>query len=69
MIIALEGAPATGKSTVAGHMAEHHGATCIEEVNILFDRPNLESLHWYFEQELERMALAQPATGRRAQSV
>lgn len=34
MTIALVGAPVTGKSTVAGHMAEHHGALCIEEVNL-----------------------------------
>lgn len=55
----LEGAPATGKSTVSKFLAEHHGFYRIAEVNELFpDRPDPEPEYWYCERQLERCELA-----------
>ena len=55
----LEGAPATGKSTVSKFLAEHHGFYRIAEVNELFpDRPDPEPEYWYCERQLDRCELA-----------
>jgi hypothetical protein len=58
VIIALEGALATGKSTVANHLASHHGAIAIEEVSKYFRRPDPEPYDWYFERQLDRLKIA-----------
>ena len=59
MIITLEGAPATGKSTTAEHLAEYHGFFRVAEVNELFaQRPNPEPEYWYCERQIERCGLA-----------
>ncbi len=58
MIIALEGALATGKSTVASHLAERHGAFPIEEVNKHFKRSAPEPDDWYLIRQLERLEIA-----------
>lgn len=59
MIIALEGAPATGKSTTAKHLAEHHGFFRVAETNELFaHRPDPEPEYWYCERQIERIELA-----------
>ena len=55
MIVALEGAPATGKTTVANYLVEHHGASRIPEVNELHPvRPHPEPEYWYCMQQITR---------------
>jgi hypothetical protein len=59
MIITLEGAPATGKSTIAKHLAQSHGFFRVPEVNELFpDRPRPEPEYWYRERQIDRLNLA-----------
>jgi adenylate kinase family enzyme len=59
MIITLEGAPATGKSTIAKHLAQCHGFFRVPEVNELFpDRPKSEPEYWYCERQIDRLNLA-----------
>jgi adenylate kinase family enzyme len=59
MIITLEGAPATGKSTIAKHLAQCHGLFRVPEVNELFpDRPRPEPEYWYCERQIDRLNLA-----------
>jgi hypothetical protein len=64
MIVAIEGAPGVGKSTVAAALAAD-GAYVIPEVNLLFARPDPEPPHWYFERQVARweMARLRAATG------
>ena len=61
MIVALEGAPATGKSTIAAYVEDRHGGFCIEEVNKIFDRPKPEPQNWYYERQLDRLSQAKDA--------
>ena len=64
MIIALEGAPGVGKSTIAASVA---GAAVIPEVNRLFARPDPEPPGWYYERQMARWGMAKlaAAQGRR----
>lgn len=55
MHILFEGAPATGKSTVAKHLALHHGFYRVPEVNEMFPRrPVPEPQYWYCARQLDR---------------
>jgi hypothetical protein len=58
MIIALEGAPGVGKSTIAAALGAG-GAGIIPEVNRLFARPDPEPAGWYCERQVARWAMAQ----------
>jgi hypothetical protein len=59
MIIALEGPPATGKSTTAKRLASDHGFFLVPEVNELFPtRPAPEPAYWYAARQIERCELA-----------
>ncbi|MEM7019996.1 MAG: hypothetical protein AAF512_21985 [Pseudomonadota bacterium] len=59
MIIALEGAPAVGKSTTAKYLAKEHGFYRVPEVNELFPtRPDPEPKDWYRARQLERFEIA-----------
>ncbi|MEM7244772.1 MAG: AAA family ATPase [Acidobacteriota bacterium] len=63
MIVSLEGAPATGKTTTAHHLVEKHGAVRIAEVNELHPRrPSPEPRDWYWQRQLDRW---RDAVGRR----
>lgn len=53
MIICFEGAPATGKSTLAKQLSSQ-GAYRIAEVNERYTRPADESRYWYTEKQFER---------------
>ncbi len=52
-ILAFEGAPGVGKSTLAAHFASC-GIPVIAEANLLFSRPNPEPPTWYLERQCER---------------
>jgi hypothetical protein len=58
-LICLEGASAVGKTTTCQALAEQLGAYIVPEVNLLFERPQPEPIFWYFEQQVERWAIAQ----------
>lgn len=59
MIIALEGPPATGKTTTAKRLASDHGFFRVPEVNELFPtRPSPEPIYWYAARQIERCELA-----------
>lgn len=60
-VIYLEGPLATGKSTVAVHIAGRFDGSCIEEVNKLFSRPADEARTWYYERQVDRMGQARTA--------
>jgi adenylate kinase family enzyme len=64
VIIALDGAPGVGKSTIAAGVA---GAAVIPEVNRLFARPDPEPPWWYCERQVARWEMAKRAAaqGRR----
>jgi hypothetical protein len=57
MMIAIEGAPGVGKSTVAAALGED-GAFVIPEVNRLFARPDPEPPGWYCERQVARWEMA-----------
>ena len=48
-----------GKTTTSKALAEQYAAYIIPEVNQLFERPNPEPTHWYFERQVERWTIAQ----------
>jgi thymidylate kinase len=54
LTIALEGASAAGKSTLARGLAARMGARVIPEVVALFERPVDEPDTWYLERQLDR---------------
>ncbi len=59
MIIALEGAPAVGKTTIANYLSKQHGCHRVAEVNELYlDRPVPEPDQWYCERQIDRMKIA-----------
>jgi hypothetical protein len=57
MMIAIEGAPGVGKSTVAAALGAG-GAFVIPEVNRLFARPDPEPDRWYCERQVARWEMA-----------
>jgi len=61
LIVALEGALATGKSTIAAYAEDKYGGFCIEEVKEIFDRPKSEPQNWYYERQLDRLLGAKTA--------
>ena len=58
MILAFEGAPGVGKSTIAAALALQ-GAFVIPEVNRLFAKPFPEPLNWNYERHNARWEMAQ----------
>lgn len=62
MIVVFEGAPASGKTTLARRLAGE-GFTRIPESNELFVRPHPEEPDWYLETQLSRWELAQCDSG------
>lgn len=57
MILAFEGAPGVGKSTLAAALAAT-GAYVIPEVNLLFARPSPVPMDWYIERQTARWEMA-----------
>lgn len=57
MIITFDGAPATGKSTVADMLANSHACYTVPEVNALFGKENRISDLWYYQKQSERWDL------------
>lgn len=61
MIVAIEGAPGVGKSTLAASLAASlpgSSATVIAEVNLLFARPQPEPADWYNDRQTARWEMA-----------
>lgn len=58
MVITFEGAPAVGKSTIAGKLSDLHGCYTVPEVNKLFGKENRISDLWYYQKQVERWNLA-----------
>ena len=58
-LICLEGASAVGKTSTAGEIAKRTNSYVIPEVNLLFERPKVESKTWYLERQIERWQIAQ----------
>ena len=58
-LICLEGASAVGKTSTANEIAKRTNAYIIPEVNLLFERPKVESKTWYLERQIERWQIAQ----------
>ena len=56
-ILALEGAPGVGKTTLAAHLSRR-GIPVIAEANLLFTRPNPQPPAWYLERQIDRWHLA-----------
>lgn len=63
MMIALEGAPGVGKSTMARALRAG-GADVIPEVNRLFTKPDPEPPAWYYERQVARWEMAQLCSSR-----
>ena len=57
MVVALEGAPGAGKSTLAAEMGRA-GALVVPEVNLLFLRPEGDGTEWYLERQVARWEMA-----------
>jgi deoxyadenosine/deoxycytidine kinase len=60
-ILCLEGASAVGKSTTCKELSKRYGAYIVEEVAVLFPKPNLfgnELMHWILERQIERWNIA-----------
>lgn len=57
-IICIEGASASGKSTVCRILETEFGFTRIPEVNELYPRSPAESPTWYFERQIDRWIMA-----------
>ena len=57
--ICLEGASAVGKTTTSNELAKRTNAYIIPEVNLLFERPVVESKTWYLERQIDRWLIAQ----------
>jgi deoxyadenosine/deoxycytidine kinase len=60
-ILCLEGASAVGKSTTCKALSKKYGAYVVEEVALLFQKPNLEDhelVHWLLERQVERWKIA-----------
>lgn len=58
-LICLEGASAVGKTSTSNEIAKRTNASIIPEVNLLFERPKVESKTWYLERQIERWQIAQ----------
>ena len=58
MILAIEGAPGVGKSTIAAALGGQ-GAFVVPEVNLLFAKPKPEPLNWYYDRQNARWEMAQ----------
>lgn len=58
-LICIEGASAVGKTTTSHEFAKRTNAFIVPEVNLLFERPKLESKTWYIERQIERWLIAQ----------
>ncbi|MBD1913837.1 MULTISPECIES: hypothetical protein [unclassified Leptolyngbya] len=54
MLIALEGAPAVGKSTTSQALVKQHQVFVVPEVNKLFARPQNEPEQWYLNRQVAR---------------
>lgn len=58
MVVTFEGAPAVGKSTVAGKLSDFHSCYTVPEVNKLFGKEDRISDLWYYQKQVERWNLA-----------
>lgn len=58
MIIALEGAPASGKTSTAEHLIRNGDGVRIPEISATFVRPDPESVVWSFQRQIDRWSLA-----------
>lgn len=58
-LICLEGASAVGKTSTSREFAKTTNTFVIPEVNLLFERPTVESKTWYLERQIDRWQMAQ----------
>ena len=63
-IICFEGASAVGKTTLSAYLRDNFNAFVIPEVNLLFQRKEIEPKYWYFEKQVERWKLAVKASSK-----
>lgn len=57
-LICLEGASAVGKTSTSNEIAKRTNTYIIPEVNLIFERPKVESKTWYLERQIERYQIA-----------